>query len=352
MGRSSRWHRSARGAAILISLALGTGCLAWIAKSAADWAALAKRYSDVANRGGMCSAGASDAAAAGAAAGRAHDAAEIAGLDLAMDRPPADPDVLVRVRELADAAVPNYNAALPAIAAAVENSPDNVVDNILLKSLGTVVGEGSFVAADALSGGATLTLHVFGAVADIAGWIDLAEGPGDEIRAAAASLDAALGSIEAGQLELLQMHRRQSPDGVAGSATLERIQALRRQLAEETNLETQDLQSAVLNLGQIAERVAREIIGLQQEVEFERARSATLEAAAGNAGVAIHEAEQTAREEAEQARVAAEAALTACGVAFDWGLGDPLDATFDQDESNQGGYTIPSPGPPPPIPGP
>ncbi len=93
------------------------------------------------------------------------------------------------------------------------------------------------------------------------------------------------------------------------------------------------------------------IVGLRLSVETEVAEIARLERGAGNAGTTIHKAEQTAREEAENARVAAEASLTACGVAFDWGLGDPLDPTFDQDESNQSDYVIPSPGPPPPIPG-
>jgi hypothetical protein len=60
--------------------------------------------------------------------------------------------------------------------------------------------------------------------------------------------------------------------------------------------------------------------------------------------------EYEARTAAEKARVAAEAALSACGAAFDWSLDDPLEATYDEEESNQGGYTIPSG--PPPVPGP
>ncbi len=124
MSRELRVRRSARGAAMLISLSLGTGCLTMLAKSAADWAALAARYSEAANRGGMCTEGAPRAADAGAAAGRAKDAAEDA--DRALGRSdslgaPGDPQVLARVRQLADAAVPTYNAALEPLRSASDD---------------------------------------------------------------------------------------------------------------------------------------------------------------------------------------------------------------------------------------
>jgi hypothetical protein len=335
MGRESRLRRSVGNAALLVSLSLGTGCLTMLVNSAQDWAALATRYSNAANESGMCPAGAPHAAAAGTAAGLAQDAAKDAAEITGSPIYPADLEVLARVRQLADSAGPAYNAALPAIASAVENSPDNVIDNILWKSLGTVVGESSFVVSDVLSGGATVTLHVFGAVADVAGWIDLIEGPGDEINAARSNLDSALGMIEAAEFELLQMRRRQNPEGTASSAALEQVQALRQRLAQETDLDSNDNTHAILELVRIAEEVARKIVGLQQTVETERKEIATIEGDATAFGTAIHNDEQEAREQAEVARVAAEAALTACGVAVGhWDYDDPLSPEYDQDLSN------------------
>lgn len=216
MSRELRVRRSARGAAILISLSLGTGCLTMLAKSAADWAALAARYSEAANRGGMCTDGAPRAADAGAAAGRAKDAAEDA--DRALGRSdslgaPGDPQVLARVRQLADAAVPAYNAALEPLKSASDDLGNDS------EELGALFGLAALNPLGALfwSALATDTL-VCGSEGGIANGAECGqselheavdEGIDDDLASARARLDVALGHIEAAGA-------RASPDAARG----------------------------------------------------------------------------------------------------------------------------------------
>jgi hypothetical protein len=199
----------------------------------------------------------------------------------------------------------------------------------------------------------SLPLAIFGA-GEVIDAVD--DGIEDDLDAARSHLDVALGYIEQAELELLQMRRAMSPDGTASTAALEEVQELRRVLAHESdpafydNDDGEAEKHAFRVVNSTAKRTAQLIVGLQQIVETETSQIRAIELRAGDRGSQIHEDEQTAREEAENARVAAEAALTACGVAFDWGLDDPLDATFDQEESNQGGYVPLEEGPPPPLP--
>lgn len=355
MSRELRLRRSARSAASLISLALGTGCLMLVAQSAADWAALAARYSEAANRGGLCAEGASSAAEAGSAAGRAKDAANDADAALGggLARP-ADIQVLARVRQLADAAVPAYNAALEPLRSALadqENASEELGAELGLLALSPFSWPAAI--ADAFVCGSQGGTQSGADCGHAELYETVEDGLDGDLAIARARLDTVLGMLEAAELELLQMHRAMDPNGEASTAALDAVQALRRKVAVEGVPEfyassgSTAESSAFGVLNRAATEVQQLIIGLQRTVVTEAAQIAGVERAAGSAGTRVHNAEETAREEAENARVAAEAALSACGVAVDWDLGDPLDATFDQELSNQSDYTVPAPGPAP-----
>ncbi|MFI5319900.1 MAG: hypothetical protein ACHQ6V_10025 [Myxococcota bacterium] len=313
MSRESRWRRLCGVAAILVCVSAGTGCLTLLAKSARDWATLAQRYSDAANESGMCAAGASHAKDAGDAAGRARDAATEAEDASASTGGPPDPAVLARVRQLVDAALPTYNAALESIRQADRENdiPAEQIANVVL-------------ANDRVD---------------------------DDFAAAARTqLDTVLGAIETAELELLQMRRAMSADGVASSAALEEVQALRHKVAQESLPEAQAHRdepelAAFRVLIDASERAGQMLTGLQRTIGAGAADTASVEARHAAYAAVLRAAEQTAREEAEAARVAAEAALSACDVAFSWSLEDPLEASYDEEESNQAGGYTPPPGP-------
>jgi hypothetical protein len=248
----------------------------------------AEAAAEYASVGGPVARAASEAAAevAAAAAGRASNAAAIADSSKRAHEnqirrnSPGDPQVLARVRQLAD----STREPLAAL---------KRLDGVDLDDDGTT---GS-------SAGAISTV--------------------DGQNAARSYLDTALGMLEAAELELLQMRSAQMP-----TDHLEAVRELRRSASQAAT------PNALRSFGLRIENHIGDLL-------FRVAEEEKIIAGWGNSGVALHEAEQTAREEAENSRVAAEAALNACGVAFDWGHDDPLDATFDQEESNQDGYVIP-----------
>lgn len=367
MGRESRSLRSARCAAITLSLSLGTGCLLLLAQSAADWAALARRYSEAAKRGGTCPAGAPHAEDARDAAGRAEDAAARAqeghGLEFAAnaaridayDAEIAAKDAEIAAERAAAAAAEYASIGGPVARAASEAAAEVAAAAAERASAAAAIAESSKQRYEnqtrrnspgdpqvlarvrqladsmreplaALKGLDGVDLDDDGTTGSSAGAISTVDGQ----NAARSYLDTALGMLEAAELELLRMRSAQLPND-----NLEAVKELRRSVPQA------DTPNDLRLLGQLIEdRMGNLLFRVEEEEK--------IIADWGNTGIAVHEGEETAREEAEATRVAAEAALSACGVAseFNWDYDDPLTPAYDQDLSNQDDYVPPStPGP-------
>ncbi len=328
-------------------------------QSALDWAALADRYADASDQAGRCEAGASHADAARQAARDAAEATE--DLDLSptgyFEAPP-DPDTLARVDQLIAAAQTHYSDTAASLREAAETvSPGDRATGVAILGLGAFFPNIFFTAADVATAGVFVPVHAAAVAKDVAQIEDIAEGPVEAIAAARAQLDLALGALDGAEVAYLDMQRARDPDGQASTDALETVRGWRSQLA--TDASTGDLYHDYLRLLELAEQVAGRIQSLQQRVAHDRNDTS---AGAEALGTEIHDAEQTARERAEEARQQAETALAACNQAVGWSQDDPLrvEPGYDQDlPAGDGGYTPPGApgdhGPPPgytPPPGP